>query len=487
MIHALAQTYDGKDRFFLAAVGIAVGHHDPERRKILLDDFEKNYPGWNEQIASLAWELRPPQLVPLLARRLTDAKTSALQRSQIVDILAGSPDTASGAVLLKAWVNESSPEVGERILLKMKEYLPGKWRDLQKSPELAEVVNALLKKDDKRLDALALIAAAERTDFLPKLTELSQNDQLPLEVRAAAVRALGSLKDARATATLITLTSNNETLNLLGDILASLGRQGTPDALTFLKGVVGDKTAKLVHRQAAVAGLAGSKEGSSWLLDAYQEKKVASDLTADLARLLRYSPFADQKKRAQGLLPAPPKLDPKNLPSIPALLARKGNVERGRQLMELSLKNDVACLKCHIVKGAGGKVGPELSVIGSKASRENLLESIIYPSRAIAHQYESWAIETKQGLSIVGVIAEETPQHLILRDANVKEYKVAKKDIETRAKVPTSIMPDNILVNLPEDDLLDIVDYLYSLKSPALTPAALIREEGPRLISGKKD
>jgi putative heme-binding domain-containing protein len=180
-------------------------------------------------------------------------------------------------------------------------------------------------------------------------------------------------------------------------------------------------------------------------------------------------------------------MDPKNLPSIPALLARKGNVDRGKQLMALTLKNDAACMKCHVVGGAGGKVGPDLSVIGSKASRENLLESILYPSRAISHQFESWSVETKQGLAIVGVITEETPQHVVLRDANVKEYKIAKSDIETRAKLPTSIMPDNLILHLPEDDLLDIVEYMYSLKSPALTPAALLREEGPRLISGKKD
>jgi hypothetical protein len=170
--------------------------------------------------------------VPLLEKRLTDVKTNALQRSQIVDILAGSSDGGSGAVLLKAWAGETSPEVSDRILLKMKEYLPGKWKDLQKNPVLGDVVNGFLAKDDKRLDALALIAAAERSDFLPKLAELTQNDRLPLEVRVAAVRALGSLKDARATETLITLTSNNETLKPLGDILASLGKQGTPAAKT---------------------------------------------------------------------------------------------------------------------------------------------------------------------------------------------------------------------------------------------------------------
>lgn len=156
-----------------------------------------------------------------------------------------------------------------------------------------------------------------------------------------------------------------------------------------------------------------------------------------------------------------------------ALLARRGDTERGRHVMELTLKNEAACLKCHTINNVGGKVGPDLSVIGSKASRENLLESILYPSRAIADQYAAWVVETNQGLSITGVIAEETPQHLLLLDVNAKEHKVAVKDIETRTKSQVSLMPDNLILFLPENDLLDVVEYLYSLKSVVLAPAAL--------------
>lgn len=77
--------------------------------------------------------------------------------------------------------------------------------------------------------------------------------------------------------------------------------------------------------------------------------------------------------------------------------------------MARTLKNDAACLKCHTIEGTGGKVGPDLSAIGAKASRENLLEPILYPSRAINHQFQTWVVETKGGLVITGIIAEETP------------------------------------------------------------------------------
>src|SRR5262249_9568100 len=115
-----------------------------------------------------------------------------------------------------------------------------------------------------------------------------------------------------------------------------------------------------------------------------------------------------------------------------------------------------------------GQVGPDLSVIGKKASRENLFESILLPSKAIADQYVSWVIETKAGLVVTGLLIEETPEYVLLRDANAKDTKIAKAEIESRGKSPTSLMPADLLAYMTEDDLVDMVEYLFSLKTPAL-------------------
>ena len=66
---------------------------------------------------------------------------------------------------------------------------------------------------------------------------------------------------------------------------------------------------------------------------------------------------------------------------------------RGKQLLAASLKGETQCLRCHTVRGVGGNIGPDLSMIGKKASRENLFESILLPSKAIADQYLQWKIE----------------------------------------------------------------------------------------------
>ncbi|MCI0639268.1 MAG: hypothetical protein L0Y70_09340, partial [Gemmataceae bacterium] len=298
-----------------------------------------------------------------------------------------------------------------------------------------------------------------------------------------AIRALGAFTETQIAQVLGILVYLEPPLpdDWKAEAIAALGKHGTQAARDRLSDFVESKEMSLPVRQAAVAALSGSRDGTQWLLKQVGDKGLAGDLESDLSRLLRNSPFADLKKQAQKLLPAPPKLDPKKLPSIPALLARRGNPERGQQVWAKSQKNDAACMKCHVINPTrergkdnefGGNVGPELSVIGSKASRENLLDSILYPSKAVADQYIQWIVETNGGVVVNGLLMEETPDHLVLRDVNAKDHKIKVKDIASKNKAPTSLMPDNLLLFMSEDDLLDVVEYLYSLKSPALAPLA---------------
>src|SRR5262249_6035919 len=149
-------------------------------------------------------------------------------------------------------------------------------------------------------------------------------------VRLAAVRALGLFKkDPAATETVIELVRQPDLgpdLRLEG--VAALGRLHTGKAVSFLQQVAADaKGYDLVLRPAAVAGLTPPARGGTWLVEAYGKKQLGADLGPALSRLLRGSPFKEVRKQAEAAFPPPPPLDPKSLPSIAALLARKGSVE----------------------------------------------------------------------------------------------------------------------------------------------------------------
>jgi hypothetical protein len=195
LIVELMHHCESNDRFYLEAIGIAVGH-DPKRREIILGDFAKQFPEWNNQVAGLVWELRPPGMMPVLEKRLVDVKVPAAQRAQIVDILAGSDDAKSGLSLLNVLRTGVPDEVRDRILGNLKQFLPGKWRNLRDSKELKETIDALLSKPELRATGLALVGAAERKADLPRVTEFARDAHEKEPVRKAAVQALGRLPTA---------------------------------------------------------------------------------------------------------------------------------------------------------------------------------------------------------------------------------------------------------------------------------------------------
>jgi putative heme-binding domain-containing protein len=76
----------------------------------------------------------------------------------------------------------------------------------------------------------------------------------------------------------------------------------------------------------------------------------------------------------------------------------------------------------------------------------------------------TWNIETKKGLSLFGLMVEDTAEFVTLRDANGKDTRVAVKDIDTRKKSQVSLMPADLLAYMSEEDLVDLVEYLFTLK-----------------------
>ncbi len=471
----LASKYDGKDRFYLEAIGIAVGQ-DPERRKIILADFDKVFPEWNEKVLDLIWELRPPAAMAKLGERLSDPKTPANQRGRIVDILATSDDQDSGKALLTVLGQSGvSAEVREKAMANLRLFLPGKWQNLRASDDVMRAARGLMQQPETRGAGMQLIGAAARVDALADVAGVARDAKETDALRRVAIEVLGELPTDETAKVLGALTYMKPP-SVPVDAVKSLGRlagkrpnsPGASFAMRILQDLVVATDRDSGLRVEAVSALTGTRPGTSWLLDLQAKGNLPGDVKNEAARMLRNTPYVDLRNRAMVAFPPPGKLDPKKLPNIGVLVKRTGDVTHGKQLFTASAKSDMQCMKCHSVRGSGGQIGPDLSMIGKKASRENLYESILFPSKAIADQYVTWVIEDKRGVTVSGLIVEDHPEHVWIRDANGKDTKILKKDIESREKSPKSLMPEDLLVYMSEDDLVDVVEYLFSLKNPVL-------------------
>jgi putative membrane-bound dehydrogenase-like protein len=484
----LAKQYDGQDHFYRAALNIACGT-DPARRDAILADFDKHFPEWNDTTADLVWELRPKSVLPRLGKLLTDPKLTGPQKARIVDIVAASDDPAAGQTMLDVLLSDAPDEVKARALEQLRLFLPTKWKALQGSPGLAAVIDKLLAKPETTATGLQLIAASNSGTRVDQVAAVAADEKAAPDTRKEAVRTLGKLKSVKSVEALTKLLTDVDLLPtpLAGEVVNALAAQITNQAkdeasekaLAALQKLVTGRTVHVDLKKQAVEALAGTRPGTDWLLAIKERGGLPKEVDADAGRLLRNSPFQAQRNKAMLLFPAPGKLDPKKLPTPAELAKRTGNADRGKQVWDASLTGATQCAKCHTVRGIGGQVGPDLSMIGKKASKENLFESILDPSKAIADQYVQHSVTTTAGVVVSGLLVNDTPQAITLRDANGKDTTIAKADIDGEVrKLKVSIMPQDVVAALTEDELIDLVAYLQTLQTPALTPDSF-RIAGP--------
>ncbi len=121
------------------------------------------------------------------------------------------------------------------------------------------------------------------------------------------------------------------------------------------------------------------------------------------------------------------------------------------------------CLRCHAIKSAGGTVGPDLAGIGTRQSRQQMVESILFPNRQIAPGFENVTVTLASGAEHVGVVKRETETELELNSPEDGLLKLRKADIRARAK-GLSVMPEGVEKLLTRFELRDLVEYLTTLK-----------------------
>jgi putative heme-binding domain-containing protein len=142
--------------------------------------------------------------------------------------------------------------------------------------------------------------------------------------------------------------------------------------------------------------------------------------------------------------------------------SRGGNPEHGRQIF---LDGDKSlCIRCHRVGDKGERVGPELTGLGSRFSRAYIVESILDPSRTAAPSFEQVLVEMKSGKMFVGIKVAETETSITVVDSETKRHVLARADIESQQKQAGSAMPEGLEKRLSEEDFVDLISYLVSLK-----------------------
>jgi putative heme-binding domain-containing protein len=116
------------------------------------------------------------------------------------------------------------------------------------------------------------------------------------------------------------------------------------------------------------------------------------------------------------------------------------------------------------VRGEGRELGPALSEIGTKLTKEALYESILDPGAGISFGFEAWQVQLKSGDEAYGIKASDTPDEVAIKDTNGIVTRHKRSQIVSMQQMKTSIMPAGLQQTITTQELVDLVEYLFSLK-----------------------
>jgi quinoprotein glucose dehydrogenase len=312
---------------------------------------------------------------------------------------------------------------------------------------------------ESRARALGALAEVVTSDFSAP-TRMVREDGRRVIINPGGDPALAEAYWKLGVALSLAADSKEEALRLTASTLES--RLNPGDAAGRLAAQL--TNGSLAEQQAAFASLGGLPSDAAdallaeWL-DRLMKREVANEVMLDLveAASKRGSDAVKSRLEAYGRW----KLPQDHLtPYREALFG--GDAARGRKIFYENAA--VACTRCHrIGNDGGGNAGPALDGLATRATREHLLESIVFPNRQILQGYESALISLKDGTAAAGVVKSESETELVLIAPEEGEIRIRKSEITSREKGLRG-MPEGLGQLLSRQELRDVLEFLGSLK-----------------------
>jgi cytochrome c oxidase cbb3-type subunit 3 len=142
-----------------------------------------------------------------------------------------------------------------------------------------------------------------------------------------------------------------------------------------------------------------------------------------------------------------------------AVSAQKGDAAHGQ-----SIYASQGCVGCHVVRGEGSSLGPELTGIGARRSVEYLRQALADPGAAVPEGFLIVSVTTRDGAQVRGMRVNEDSFTIQIKDAANRFHSLRKADLtDLRKEFGKSLMP-SYLGKLTAAEIDDLVAYLAGLR-----------------------
>ncbi len=138
----------------------------------------------------------------------------------------------------------------------------------------------------------------------------------------------------------------------------------------------------------------------------------------------------------------------------------KRDFENGKNMFAAAL-----CSSCHMIGGTGSNVGPDLTQLGTRFTKEDMLEAIIEPNNAISDQYASKVFDLKNGNSVVARLQreDENNYYVIQNPFSPDEIReIPKSEVRRVSLSKVSMMLPGMINRLNGEELKDLIAYLIA-------------------------
>ncbi|HEX3447135.1 MAG TPA: PVC-type heme-binding CxxCH protein, partial [Isosphaeraceae bacterium] len=364
-LRKLATSWDGQDRWYLEALGLALekregdylsklfdgklyGNLDLERggkeNKVALPPYfpvDRNEAfiatGTPELPASavtkylgLAWRLHRREVLPVLERFAPYLRAPELQQA-VDDILErmSEPETADLVADMAARTTDSVHQ--QKLFLLLSHRLAGAWNLARDRPKVLQLIERAVSNPVTRAQGIELAAATGDARYRGTLEVFAQDPEAPEDVRVAAVAAIGSFRMTpnRVLEHLVSSVRGKPSSNAVAEAaVRAMGEHA--GAQSRLTEILTGKDFPLGVRRQALRSMAQIRDGGSHVIELVRAGKLPEELKTEAATILHMSPDRRLRDEANKVLPLPKMASGRPLPSILQLVRSEGDVNKGR-------------------------------------------------------------------------------------------------------------------------------------------------------------
>jgi cytochrome c oxidase cbb3-type subunit 3 len=144
-------------------------------------------------------------------------------------------------------------------------------------------------------------------------------------------------------------------------------------------------------------------------------------------------------------------------------VAVPGDAKRGKTIFFGAAR----CAECHMVNGAGGFIGSDLSRYGATLSATEIHEAIAKPKDDFDPKRRVTVVTTRKAGIFTGIIRNEDNFSLQLQTFDGAFHFFTKSDVAQVETQPKLVMPADFATTLNAEQLDDLVAYLVSVSRSA--------------------